>query len=139
MLKIMLIKDLLWIVLVNWVNSLNVSHKANVDVSPTMSSFGATLKEMCDPTSANFTAVQDLNTSSRTANISCMASLLEVTEENNDVDVLKKIQYYNYLERRIWAISPPILLGKVRSLKLIQISLDQRIKCLVCFNVNLPK
>ena len=108
-----IIKDLSWILLVNSVSSLNLSHKVNVDETSSMSSFFATPKGMCDSTAANVTTIQDLNsTSSKVVNISCVSTVSEDTAEIIDFDTLKKIEYYNHLAKRIWSISPPILFGK---------------------------
>ena len=84
-------KDLLWILLVKEVYSFNLSQLTNVDeTSSTMSQH------------SSFT----------TSNTTYMLKISAAKEETSNSDIVKKIQYYNFIETSIWRIFPPILLGK---------------------------
>ena len=77
-----------------------------------LSSF-PTSQDICYLASTNNTIIPTLNIS-RTGNVSilCMLNSPSATEEMIDFDVIKKIEYYYDVAKRIWRIFPIILLGK---------------------------
>ena len=131
LLQMKIIKGLSWILLI--IYSLNSSHKANVDDITLMYPFDAVPKGVCNLTVVNVTTTQDCNsTSCRIFNISRTSILSEDTEGTIDLEVLRKIEYYKHLEKRIWSISPPILFGK-KSLQKLNWKTTWNNKCNVLF------
>ena len=108
------IKNLVWILYLKEVYSLNTSQLTNVDNTSSMfiSSF-PTSQGLCYLAPTNNTTIPTLNIS-RTGNVSilCMLNLPSATEEMIDFDVIRKIEYYYDVAKRIWRIFPVILLGK---------------------------
>ena len=108
------INNLVWALFVKEVCSLNSSQLTNVDNTSSMilSSF-STSQGMCNLAPSNNTTIKTLNIS-RTGNVSilCMLNLPSATEEMIDFDVIRKIEYYHDVSKKIWRIFPIILLGK---------------------------
>ena len=108
------IKNLVWILFLKEVCSLNSNNLLDVDSSSSVFlSSVPTSQGMCYLAPTNNTTIQTLNIS-RTGNVSilCMLNLPSATEEIIDFDVIKKIEYYYDVTKRIWTIFPIILLGK---------------------------
>ena len=109
------IKFFFWILLVNGVCSFDTSYKTNVNDASSMSlrSNFPTLQTLCDSATTNITTMRTLNrTSAANDNTLCVVYSSEPTDKATDFDVQNKIEYYYFLEARIWRIFPPILLGK---------------------------
>ena len=90
---------------------MNTSQLTNVDNTSSMfiSSF-RTSQGICYLAPTNNTTIQALNMSS-TGNVSilCILNLPSATEEMIDFDVIRKIEYYYDVSKRIWRIFPVIL------------------------------
>ena len=103
------IKYFFWILLVNGVCSFDTSYKTNVNDASSVSLLSNF------PATTNITTMRTLNrTSAANENRStlCVVYSSEPTDKATDFDVQNKIEYYYFLEARIWRIFPPILLGK---------------------------
>ena len=71
-----------------------------------------TSQGLCYLAPTNNTTIQTLNmSSSGNVSILCMLNLPSATEEMIDFDVIRKIEYYYDVSKRIWRIFPVILLG----------------------------
>ena len=61
----------------------------------------------------NISTMRTLNSSTTTNdNTLCMVHSSEPTDETIDFDVQNNIEYYHFLQTKIWTILAPILLGK---------------------------
>ena len=108
------VKNLVWILFLKEVCSLNSNNLLDVDsTSPMFLSSFPTSQGICYLASTNNTTIQKLNMSS-TGNVSilCMLNLPSATKEMIDFDVIRKIEYYYDFAKKIWRIFPIILLGK---------------------------
>ena len=68
-----------------------------------------TPQSICNLSATNIETKTLNNTSVENIGITYIS---EAGEETTDLEVIKKIQYYKNLHKRIWRISLPILLGK---------------------------
>ena len=108
------IKNLVWILFLKGFCSLSSSHLLDVDSTSSMFLSGVPASQgMCYLAATNNTTIPTLNMN-RTGNVSilCMLNIPSATEEMVDFDVIRKIEYYYDVAKRIWRIFPVILLGK---------------------------
>ena len=107
-------RDLFWILLVNGIYNLNTSYKTGVNDTSSMSLLlnFQTFHTLCDP-ATNISTMRTLNSSTvANDNTLCAVNSSEPTEKAIDFDAKNKIEYYHFLQTKIWTILPPILLGK---------------------------
>ena len=115
------IKNLVWILFLKEACSLNSNNLLDVDnnSSVVVSSF-PTSQGMCYLAPTDNTTIQTLNMNTAgNVSILCMLNLQPATEEMIDFEVIRKIEYYYDVAKRIWRIFPIILLGKFAINKLL--------------------
>ena len=80
---------------------------------------------MCYLAPTDNTTIQTLNMNTAgNVSILCMLNLQPATEEMIDFEVIRKIEYYYDVAKRIWRIFPIILLGKFGHEKICKNSVE---------------
>ena len=95
------------LVLISLLRDVYSLNSTNVDqTSMNLSRFSAS-QNVCNTTATNIPTLLI-----GTSNNRCVLNLSDAEEQVADIESLNQIQYYKNLEKNLWRIFPPVLLGK---------------------------